>query len=549
MLRRIAVRAASIDINSLNEPLLNYAPGSAERAALTEAVKKVHSTTVDIPLVIGGKEIYDAPTKNQVSPYDHQNVIATYRLATEEHLNQAIESAMSARKEWERRPLADRAQIFMKAADKLANEYRPDITATTMAGQAKNAWQAEIDAACELIDFFRFNAHYALELEKSQPISPEPHILTNACKYRGLEGFVAAIAPFNFTAISGNLAGTPAMMGNVVLWKPSDTAVLSSWVIYQVLVECGLPKDIVQFVPADGPTFGKAVTASSDLAAINFTGSVPTFEWLWREVGKNISHYKGFPRLIGECGGKNSHFVHPSGDMGSVVAGTIRSAFEYQGQKCSACSRAYVPKSKWPEVKQGLLDIHKEIVVGRADEYPTFVSAVIDEVAFDRIAMWLDKAAADPECTIIAGGTYDKSVGYFIQPTIIECTNPDNPIMATELFGPVVAVHVYEDADWKEVAKKVPETSPYALTGGIYCKDEEDKAWLIDLLRESAGNFYVNDKSTGSVVGQQWFGGARKSGTNDKAGGPQYVAKWVSPQSVKTTVVDSHAWRYPSMDV
>lgn len=551
MLRKFvktASRAAGNVPLDLNEPMFDYAPGSAERAALYETVAKVHSTTKDIPLIIGGEEIYDAPVRNQVSPYDHQNVIAKYRIAGEEHLNAAIDSAMSARKAWDRVPVEDRVQIFLKAADLLAGEHRKDICATTMAGQAKNAWQAEIDSAPELIDFFRFNAHYALELQKSQPISPSPEILTNHIEYRGLEGFVAAIAPFNFTAISGNLAGTPAMMGNVVLWKPSDTAVLSSYLIYEILVKCGLPKEVIQFVPADGPTFGKTITASPDLAAINFTGSVPTFEWLWKAVGNNISNYKGFPVMVGECGGKNSHFFHPSGDVGSMVAGTIRSAFEYSGQKCSACSRCYVPKSKWAEIKSGLLNIHKDIVVGRADEPATFVSAVIDETSFDRCAKWIDIAHSDPELTVIAGGTYDKSKGYFIQPTMIESSNPENPILSTEIFGPIVAFYVYDDADWKSVASSIGETSPYSLTGGIYCKDEADKAWLIDELRESAGNFYVNDKSTGSVVGQQWFGGARKSGTNDKAGGPGYVAKWTSPQAVKTTKIDQHAWRYPSMD-
>jgi len=527
--------------------MLNYAPGSPERAALTNEVNKVMSETVDIPLMIGGKKIFDGEVKNQVSPYDHQKVIAKYRWANSEQLNSAIVASLSIRKDWERVCIQDRTNIFFKAADLLATKYRPSICATTMAGQAKNAWQAEIDAACELIDFFRFNAQYALDQEKSQPLSPDEHI-TNTCKYRGLEGFVAAIAPFNFTAISGNLAGTPAMMGNVVLWKPSDTAVLSSWVIYEILVECGLPKEIIQFVPSDGPVFGKAVTESRDLAAINFTGSVPTFEWLWSEVGKNISNYKGFPILVGECGGKNFHFLHPSGDVGSLVAGTIRSSFEYQGQKCSACSRAYVPKSKWSEIKDGLTKIHKQIVTGAADHYPTFVSAVIDEKAFDRISGWIDIAKSDPELEIVCGGTYDKSKGYFITPTIIETKNPGNPIMATEIFGPVVCIYPYEDEKWQEIVEKIPETSPYALTGGIFVKDEQAKQWTIEQLRDSAGNFYVNDKSTGSVVGQQWFGGARKSGTNDKAGGPTYVNKWVSPQSVKTTTCDTRGWRYPSME-
>lgn len=475
--------------------------------------------------------------------------MANYRWANENHLNDAINASLAARKEWDRTCPNFRADIFDKAADLLAGEFRAEICARTMVGQAKNAWQAEIDAACELIDFFRFNAYYARNLHAQQPISPDAGI-TNSCVYRGLEGFVAAIAPFNFTAISGNLAGTPAMMGNTVLWKPSDTCVSSSWLIFKILTErCGLPKDIIQFVPADGPVFGQTVTSNKDLAAINFTGSVPTFEWLVRTVGQNISDYKGFPIMVGECGGKNYHFMHPSGDANSVITGTIRSAFEYSGQKCSACSRAYIPASRWEEVKNGLLSIHQEIMdnnmFGPADQPKTFVSAVIDDKSFARNKHWIDTAKSDPELTILAGGNYDDSVGYFIEPTIILTSNPKNPIMETEIFGPVVSIFVYQDEDWKSVLEYMPE-SQYALTGGIFVKDEEAKAYTIDALRDSAGNFYVNDKSTGSVVGQQWFGGARKSGTNDKAGGPEYVGKWVSRQTVKTTEFDLSGWKYPS---
>jgi len=556
MLRKILSRANSTaaakfnesKIPVINEPILNYAPGSSERKLVLDACQKIQATTADIPLLINGEKIFDAEVKQQTSPYDHKKVLANYRWASEDHLNKAIEASIANRKEWDLSSIEDRAAIFFRAADLLATKYRPDICATTIAGQAKNILQAEIDAACELIDFFRFNAQYALDLHASQPLSPDVPAIHNACKWRGMEGFVAAIAPFNFTAISGNLAGTPAMMGNAVLWKPSDTAVLSSWLIQEILIEAGLPENIIQFVPADGPVFGKTVTSHKELSAINFTGSVPTFEWLWKEVGKNISNYKGFPKLIGECGGKNYHFAHPSAHVESVVNGTIRSGFEYSGQKCSACSRLYVPESLWPKVKAGLLDIHKQIKVGRGDDIETFVSAVIDEKAFDRVSTWIDKAKSDPELEIIAGGGHDKSTGWFIEPTIIQSSNPDNAIMSTELFGPVVAVYVYPDNDWKQVSKDMTEVSPYSLTGGIFCQDENDKAWLIDSLRESAGNFYVNDKSTGSVVAQQWFGGARKSGTNDKAGSPSYVAKWVSPQAVKTTTVPLTGWRYPSMD-
>merc|ERR1712168_195335 len=534
-------------VDKLNEPLLDYAPGSTERAALYEEVAKVHGSVADIPLVIGGEEVFDAPVRNQVSPYDHANVIATYRVATEDHLNAAIESAMSARREWERKPIEDRTSIFFRAADLLATTYRARICATTMAGQAKNAWQAEIDAACELIDFFRFNAYYALELEGQQPLSPEPHILTNTCKYRGMEGFVAAIAPFNFTAISGNLAGTPAMMGNVVLWKPSDTAVLSSWLIYQILVECGLPKEVIQFVPADGPTFGKTVTASPDLAAVNFTGSVPTFEWLWKEVGKNISNYKGFPVLVGECGGKNSHFFHPSGDVKSMVAGTIRSAFEYSGQKCSACSRCYIPASLWEEVKEGLVETQKQLKIASPLEFDSFTSTVIDDKSFARISGYLNHAKTSPNLSVVAGGEADDSVGYYIQPTVVQTSDPRDKIMNEEIFGPVVSVFVYPDEQAHEMIDTVATTSPFALTGAVFSKDEDFVKEASNRLRSTCGNFYINDKSTGSVVGQQPFGGARLSGTNDKAGGPHYVMKWCSPQAIKRTHVPLDQWAYANM--
>lgn len=530
-----------------NEPIYNFEKDSKERLDVDQALRDIEGHTRLIPCVIGGEEVFTNNIHYQVCPYRHDIKIAQFAYADEKMINSAIENAMSSRKEWEAKPIADRTQIFLKAADLLANEKRAQILAATMAGQAKTVVQAEIDAGPELIDFFRFNAEYALQLQYHQPINPDPAV-HNSIEYRGLEGFVAAISPFNFTAIGGNLAGTPAMMGNVVLWKPSDTAMLASWICYEALTEAGLPPGVIQFLPSDGPTFGDTVTSSEHLAGINFTGSVPTFTRLWQQVGQNLPKYRTFPRVNGECGGKNFHFVHSSACVTSVVNGTIKSAFEFGGQKCSACSRAYIPRSIWPQVKLGLLAIHKEIELGEPGNYSSFLSAVIDKTSFERIKKYQEYARESPDVELIAGGHADGTTGYYIQPTICVVRNPRDKLMQEEIFGPMLSIFIYEDHQYSEVLELINTTSEYGLTGAVFARDENIVEEAKATLRDSAGNFYINDKSTGSVVGQQWFGGARKSGTNDKPGGPHYVNRWVSPQAVKRSLQPLTTWRYPSMD-
>uniref|UniRef100_A0A4X1W7U5 Multifunctional fusion protein n=1 Tax=Sus scrofa TaxID=9823 RepID=A0A4X1W7U5_PIG len=431
-----------------NEPVLAFTQGSPERDALQKALKELKGRTEAIPCVVGDEEVWTSDVRYQVSPFNHGHKVAKFCYADKALLHRAIEAALAARKEWDLKPVADRAQVFLKAADMLSGPRRAEILAKTMVGQGKTVIQAEIDAAAELIDFFRFNAKFAVELEGQQPISVPPS--TNSVVYRGLEGFVAAISPFNFTAIGGNLAGAPALMGNVVLWKPSDTAMLASYAVYRVLREAGLPPNIIQFVPADGPTFGDTVTSSEHLCGINFTGSVPTFKHLWKQVAQNLDHFRTFPRLAGECGGKNFHFVHRSADVDSVVSGTLRSAFEYGGQKCSACSRLYVPGSLWPQIKGRLLEEHGRIKVGDS---------------FGRIRKWLEHARSSPSLTILAGGQCDDSVGYFVEPCIIESKDPQEPIMKEEIFGPLLTVYVYPDDKYKETLRLVDSTTSYGLTG------------------------------------------------------------------------------------
>ncbi|EDL13312.1 aldehyde dehydrogenase 4 family, member A1, isoform CRA_b [Mus musculus] len=424
-----------------NEPILAFSQGSPERDALQKALKDLKGQMEAIPCVVGDEEVWTSDIQYQLSPFNHAHKVAKFCYADKALLNRAIDAALAARKEWDLKPMADRAQVFLKAADMLSGPRRAEVLAKTMVGQGKTVIQAEIDAAAELIDFFRFNAKFAVELEGEQPISVPPS--TNHTVYRGLEGFVAAISPFNFTAIGGNLAGAPALMGNVVLWKPSDTAMLASYAVYRILREAGLPPNIIQFVPADGPTFGDTVTSSEHLCGINFTGSVPTFKHLWRQVAQNLDRFRTFPRLAGECGGKNFHFVHSSADVDSVVSGTLRSAFEYGGQKCSACSRLYVPKSLWPQIKGRLLEEHSRIKVGDpAEDFGTFFSAVIDAKAFARIKKWLEHARSSPSLSILAGGQCNESVGYYVEPCIIESKDPQEPIMKEEIFGPVLTVYV-----------------------------------------------------------------------------------------------------------
>ncbi|ESO94584.1 hypothetical protein LOTGIDRAFT_161287 [Lottia gigantea] len=541
-------RPAKIRTNRfINEPLLDYAPGSKERKELEGVLEKYNNQVADIPIVVGDKEIKDGKELFQVSPHDHQHKVAKYRHASKDIIKQAIESNLKARKEWERTPIEKRADIFLKAADLMAGKYRADLLATTMIGQSKNIWQAEIDAACELIDFLRFNITFSRLVTEYQPISPDKGI-KNSSVYRGMEGFWAAVTPFNFTAIGGHLPSAPAMMGNVALWKPSDTAMLSNYTVFKIYREAGLPAGVINFVPADGPTFGDTVVSSPDLAGINFTGSVKTFKHLWKQVANNLDNFRSYPRMIGECGGKNFHFIHPSADVESVVNGTIRGAFEFNGQKCSATSRMYVPESLWPKIKDGLLSIHKEIKTGSPLQKENFVTAVIDDKAFARIESYLNHAKNSPNTTILAGGTCDQSEGYFVQPTIIQTTDPNDKLMKEEIFGPVLTMYIYPDNKCMETADLVTKTSPFALTGSIFVKDQKAREVLIDKFRENAGNFYINDKSTGSVVAQQPFGGTRMSGTNEKAGGPHYLLKFVSVQAVKETSVPLSAWKYPSME-
>ncbi|XP_015268070.1 PREDICTED: delta-1-pyrroline-5-carboxylate dehydrogenase, mitochondrial isoform X1 [Gekko japonicus] len=529
-----------------NEPILEFKPGSPERQALQKALNDLKDKTEEIPCVVGGEEVWTADVRYQVSPFKHSHKVAKYCYADKDLLNKAINAAVAARKEWDLRPVQDRAQIFFKAADILSGPRRAEVLAKTMVGQAKTVIQAEIDAAAELIDFFRFNAKYALELEEQQPLSVPPS--TNSMVYRGLEGFVAAVSPFNFTAIGGNLAGAPALMGNVVLWKPSDTAILSSYTVYKSLLEAGLPPSVIQFVPADGPVFGDTVTASEHFCGLNFTGSVPTFKRLWKQVSENLDRYRTFPRLAGECGGKNFHFVHASADVPSVVSGTLRSAFEYSGQKCSACSRLYAPDSLWPRIKGLLLEEHQKIKVGDpVEDFQTFFSAVIDQKSFGRIQRWIKHAEMSSSLNILAGGKCDDTVGYFIQPCIIETRDPKDPIMQEEIFGPVLTVYVYPEKQYQDVLRLIDSTSPYGLTGAVFAQDKAVVAEARQLLRNAAGNFYINDKSTGSVVAQQPFGGSRASGTNDKPGSPHYLLRWTSPLAIKETHVPLGDWKYPYM--
>jgi len=528
-----------------NEPILGYEKGSAERKALEKALKKTASETANVPIVIGSEEIFAGTERHQPMPHSHKSKVAKFYWADEKTINKAIKVAVEAQTKWDRVPLEERIKIWERAANMMANQYRQELNAATMLGQAKTVIQAEIDSAAELIDFIRMNPYYVKEASKYEPISDQPAITKNSMRYRGIDGFVAAISPFNFTAIGGNLAYTPALMGNSILWKPSDTAVLSNWIIFKIMREAGVPPGVVNFVPADGPVFGKTITKSAHLAGINFTGSVPTFNWLWRAVGENIDKYNNFPRLIGECGGKNYHFVHPSADVQTVVTSTIRSAFEFCGQKCSACSRAYIPESLWPQIKDGLLQIRSTLKIADVNDFDSFTSAVIDDKAFNRIKSYIDYAASNLE--ILGGGKCDDSKGYFIEPTIVLVKDPRDKIMREEIFGPVLSIYVYKDKDLYQTMDLVGSTTKFALTGAVFAQDEKFLKHALEEFKMTAGNFYVNDKSTGSVVGQQPFGGGRLSGTNDKAGGPHYALRWTSPQAIKQTFVPLRDVDYPYM--
>ena len=528
----------------INEPVLNYAPGSPERAAVAAQYKKYFEGHADIPMYIGGAEVRTNNTRNITPPHDHQHVVGHYHLADEAIVDQAISNALASRKAWVDTPWEHRAAVFLKAADLLAGPYRAKINAATMIAQSKTVHQAEIDAACEFIDFLRFNAYFMTQIYRDQPVS-SPGIW-NRVEYRPLEGFVYAITPFNFTAIAGNLPASAALMGNVVLWKPSDHQIFSAQVINEVFRKAGLPEGVINVVYGDAAMVTKKVLEHPDFAGLHFTGSTQVFKSLWKQIGNNIEKYKTYPRIVGETGGKDFIIAHPSAPAKQVATAIVRGAFELQGQKCSAASRVYLPESSSKEilelVKKDLASIKAP---GSPEDMGCFVTAVIHEGAFDKLAAVIDSAKNDPEIEIVAGGGYDKSKGYFIQPTVLVTKNPKHTHMESEYFGPIVTVYIYLDHLWEDTLSLVDQTSQYALTGAVLAEDRYALVQATKALENCAGNFYINDKPTGAVVGQQPFGGARGSGTNDKAGSAQNLLRWVSPRLIKETLIAPEDYRYP----
>ena len=528
---------------AVNEPVKGYAPNSPEKAAVLAAYKAMWNSKIDVPLYIGSEEIKTGNTRNMTAPHDHQHVVGTYHLAEKAHVEKAIASALEARTAWANMAWEQRAAIFLKAAELIAGPYRAKINAATMIAQSKNIHQAEIDAACELIDFLRFNVEFMTQIYADQPKSTSD--MWNRLEYRPLEGFVYAITPFNFTAIAANLPASAAMMGNVVIWKPSDSQVFSAKIIIDVFKEAGVPDGVINVVFGDALMVTDTVLASRDFAGVHFTGSTHVFKDIWAKIGTNIHHYKTYPRIVGETGGKDFVVAHPSANVKQVATGIVRGAFEFQGQKCSAASRAYVPQSMWPALKEQLITDVKSMKMGSPEDCGNFITAVIHEGSFDKLASYIDQAKKDADAEIIVGGNYDKSVGYFIEPTIIVTSNQKYTTMETELFGPVITIYVYEDANWAETLKLVDTTSEYALTGAIFSQDRYAIEEATVALQNAAGNFYINDKPTGAVVGMQPFGGARASGTNDKAGSALNLLRWVSPRTIKETFVTPEDYRYP----
>jgi 1-pyrroline-5-carboxylate dehydrogenase len=528
---------------AVNEPVKSYAPNSPEKAAVLAAYKTMWNTTIDVPLYIGSEEIRTGNTRNMTAPHDHKHVVGTYHLAEKSHIEKAIANCLEAKNKWANMAWEQRAAIFLKAAELIAGPYRAKINAATMIAQSKNIFQAEIDASCELIDFLRYNVEFMTQIYADQPKSTSD--VWNRLEYRPLEGFVYAITPFNFTAIAANLPASAAMMGNVVVWKPSDSQVFSAKIIIDVFKEAGVPDGVINVVFGDPVMITDTVLASPDFAGIHYTGSTFVFKEIWSKIGTNIHHYKTYPRIIGETGGKDFVVAHPSANVKQVATGIVRGAFEFQGQKCSAASRAYVPQSMWPELKKQLITDVKSMKMGSPEDFGNFITAVIHEGSFDKLASYIDQAKKDADAEIIVGGNYDKSVGYFIEPTIIVTTNPHYTTMETELFGPVMTIFVYEDAKWQKTLKLVDTTSEYALTGAIFSQDRYAIEEATIALQNAAGNFYINDKPTGAVVGMQPFGGARASGTNDKAGSALNLLRWASPRTIKETFVTPEDYRYP----
>jgi len=528
-----------------NETTLAYAPGSPERRRISSTLSEFRSQEIDIPLIIGGREVRTGRTAACIVPHDHRHRLATYHMAGLEEAALAVDAARKGSKAWAAMAWADRLAIFLKAADLIAGTHRMRINAATMLGQGKNVYQAEIDAACESADFLRFYCWNATRVFGLQPISSAG--VWNQMEYRPLEGFVLAISPFNFTALGVNLAAAPALLGNTVIWKPASSAVYSAYHLMQIFHEAGLPEGVINFVPGLGSQVGPVLLKHSELTGVHFTGSTQVFREIWKTVGANIDAYRSYPRLVGETGGKDFIFVHPSADVQAVAVAMVRGAFEYQGQKCSAASRAYIPRSMWKLLKEPLLEMIGSIRVGPPEDFSHFVNAVIDRAAFDKIVGYIEYARKSPDAEIIVGGSYDDRTGYFIHPTVIVAAKPDFKTMAEEIFGPVLTVFVYDDDRYEETLRICDQTSPYALTGSIFARERQAVVTAKQLLVNAAGNFYINDKPTGAMIGQQPFGGGRASGTNDKAGTLLNLLRWVSPRTIKETFVPATDYRYPFM--
>jgi 1-pyrroline-5-carboxylate dehydrogenase len=530
----------------VNEPVLSYAPGSPERAQLKSALREQSGRQIEIPLIIGGEEVRTGNTGQAVMPHDHGHVLATYHKAGPGEVQRAVEAAAEAWQEWSRMPWEARAAIFLKAADILTCRRRAEMNAASMLDQGKTVHQAEIDVIAELADYWRYNPYYMMQIYQPQPLNVPS--VWNMTERRPLEGFVFAVTPFNFASIAGNLPTAPAMMGNTVLWKPASSVVYTAHHIMQVLMDAGLPPGVVNFLPGDGATVGDPVLAHRDLAGVHFTGSTATLRRMWRTIGNNIAEYRSYPRIVGETGGKDFVFAHASADVPALVTALLRGAFEYQGQKCSAASRAYIPDNLWPDVRDGLLAELSGIKVGDPSDFTNFMGAVIDAGAYDKIVEYIELARDSSETEILAGGEYDDRVGYFIQPTVVRTENPRHRLMEEEIFGPVLTIYVYPEADYEETLHLCDTTSPYGLTGAVFAQDRRAAHQAVNILRHAAGNFYINDKPTGAVVGLQPFGGSRASGTNDKAGSPLNLERWVTPRTIKENFCPPTDYRYPFME-
>ena len=526
-----------------NEPVKGYAPGSAERKEIRKALDELYAKVTEIPAIIGGKEVKTKNMGEIVMPTENHHVLARYHKVGEKEVQAAIAAAMKARQEWAETPWIDRASVMMKIATLISGKYRYLINAATMLGQGKTTMQAEIDSACELVDFLRYNTYYASQIYSDQPCSDKGTL--NYVTYRAMEGFVFAITPFNFTSIASNLCLSPVLMGNVCIWKPSTTALLSNYILMKIYKEAGLPDGVVNFLPGSGALIGKVAFADENLAGVHFTGSTSTFKGFWKAIGQNIDKYKTYPKIVGETGGKDFIMVHKSADPDQVATAIVRGAFEFQGQKCSAASRAYLPKSMWPKVEKIVGKMLKEIKMGDVRDFSAFVNAVIDEASFDNCKAYIDHAKKSKDAEIVFGGKCDKKKGWFIEPTVILAKKPDYKSMCEEIFGPIITIYVYDDKDYEKTCQLCDTTSPYALTGAIFATDRKALRAGYDLLKNAAGNIYFNDKPTGAVVGQQPFGGARASGTNDKAGGLWNLIRWTSPRSIKNTYVPAADYRYP----